>query len=51
MFGWLHKLYRNEAVHNIIGHPMAEIAFLITCLFNKGLAPVIWKRVHDFTRG
>ena len=46
----LSKLYKNRIVHNILGHPAREIAYLLLKPFlGRELASDIAKDVHDFT--
>jgi hypothetical protein len=46
----LQKLYKNQSVHNIISHPLAEIVYLMLIIFHKPLANIAWQKIHDFTK-
>ena len=43
------KLYKNWPVHNLIGHPLSEIAYWIVRPFGKKKAEDISGWVHDIT--
>ncbi len=43
------RLYKNWTFHNLIAHPLLEIAFLITRPFSKDKANRISELIHDAT--
>jgi len=42
-------LWRNWPVHNLIGHPISEIAYWILCLGSKTRATAASRWIHDQT--
>ena len=43
------KLYRNWFVHNMLSHPLSEIAYWLALPFGKQRAETICNAIHDFT--
>jgi hypothetical protein len=43
------KVYKNWTVHNLIGHPVSELAYLFLRPFGLVLAQRISKTIHDAT--
>jgi len=43
------KMYRNWPVHNIIAHPLSELAYWVARPFSKSCAERISRWVHDCT--
>jgi len=43
----MRSIYRNWTVHNIVGHPLSEIAYLILLRSRTGERVCNW--IHDIT--
>ena len=43
----MRSIYRNWAVHNIVGHPLSEIVYLILLRSRTGERACNW--IHDIT--
>ena len=43
------KLYQNWPVHNLIAHPVSELAYWIVRPFSKVRAETVSKLIHDST--
>ena len=43
------KIYKNWPVHNLVGHPVSELAYWGVRRFSKQRAKRISKRIHDST--
>ena len=43
------RIYKNWPVHNLIGHPVSELAYWAVRPFSKSTAKRIKKRRHDST--
>ena len=41
------RLWKNWTVHNMIAHPLSEIAYLVLVLFSKDWAEEISGIIHD----
>jgi len=45
----MHRIYRNFPVHNLIAHPLSEIAYWIVRPFGKLRATKVSTFIHDCT--
>ena len=43
------KIYKNWPVHNLISHPVSELAYWVVRPFSKPKARSISKMIHDST--
>ena len=43
------KIYKNWPVHNLIGHPVSELAYWVVRPFGKPRAKQVNKWIHDST--
>lgn len=46
----MQRMYKNWTVHNLLGHPIAQIAYMLAwCFVGADRARDISARVHDMT--